>query len=628
MAKTGTGSTKTTANKKTSGETHSFQASVGKLLDIVTHALYSEREVFLRELISNAADACDRLRYRAIETPSLMDQGEEFRIVLRADESAAVLEISDNGEGMTSDDLAQNLGTIAHSGTEAFLEQLGKDKRGTSNLIGQFGVGFYASFMVASEVEVTSRAAGTDEAWSWTSTGQDGFTIAPAERDGHGTTIRLTLKDDAKEFLTRDRLQEIVGTYSNHIPFPVEFAKTDEEHETLNMATALWQRSKSDITDEEYQEFYRQNTHAFDEPFEVIHHQVEGLMDFSALLFVPTERPFDLFDPERPCRLKLYVKRVFITDHCEDLLPRWLRFVRGVVDSQDLPLNVSRELLQNSPILAKMKKALTKKILDSLKARSANDPEGYLKFHENFGAVLKEALYEDFDQQDNILPLCRFKTTGQDTPLSLEEYVAAMKPDQKAIYYMSGDSIETIKASPQLEGFARRGLNVLCFTDAVDEFWLSRIQQFKDFPFQSITRGEVDFGETDSEKDDKDQSDDETSRMTTLLERIKTVLGEEVADVRKSSRLDSSPACLVAAEGGMDIQLEKMLKAHNRLDREAARVMEINPTHPMIKKLLGEATASEDQVWLLYDQTRILEGLLPKDPKAFSQRLESVLIGG
>ncbi|NQY82567.1 MAG: molecular chaperone HtpG [Alphaproteobacteria bacterium] len=613
-----------------SGESHSFQASVGKLLDIVAHALYSEREVFLRELISNAADACDRLRYRAIETPTLTQDNPEFQITLLIDEAAHTLQIEDNGEGMTQQQLIENLGTIAHSGTEAFLKELSKEDKKTSNLIGQFGVGFYASFMVAEEVSVTSRAAGAEMAYQWISDGKDSYRIAEATRETRGTTVRLKLKKDAKEFLQKQRLSHIVKTYSNHIPFPVKFQETSDESETLNAATALWRQNKSEVSKESYTEFYRHHAHAFDEPFEVIHSQIEGVLDYAALLFVPTERPFDLFDPERACKLKLYVKRVFITDDCNDLLPSWLRFVRGVVDSQDLPLNVSRELLQNSPVLNKMKKALTKKILDSLKARATNDPKGYLKFFESFGAVLKEGLYEAFDQQDNLLPLCRFRSAGQDSYIALDDYITNMNPEQKAIYYMSGDSVEAIKAAPQLEGFTKHGLDVLCFTDPVDEFWLPRIGQYKEFSFRSITRSDVDLGEAMKDKDDsKDQADDfesGDSAVSGLLSRIKEVLGDEVAEVKKSIRLDNSPACLIASESGMDIQLEKMLKAHNRLDSETPRILEINPDHAVIKRLLEQDSADADHIWLLYDQTRILEGQPPKDAKAFSERLSKIFV--
>ena len=614
--------------KAAGGESHAFQASVGKLLDIVAHALYSEREVFLRELISNAADACDRLRYRAIETPALTQDGAEFKIQLSVNPEEKYLEISDNGEGMTREQLVENLGTIARSGTEAFLSQMGKEDLKSSNLIGKFGVGFYASFMVSDEVSVISRAAGADVAYEWVSDGKESYRINEVTRETRGTTIRLTIKEDAEEFLEKQRISHIVKTYSNHIPIPVDFLDPEEETETLNAATALWRQNKSEITPESYTEFYRHTAHAFDEPFEVIHSQIEGILDYAALLFIPTERPFDLFDPERACKIKLYVKRVFITEDCNGLLPNWLRFVRGVVDSHDLPLNVSRELLQNSPVLSKMKKALSKKVIDSLKARATNDPEGYIKFFENFGAVLKEGLYEEFDQQDTLLPLCRFRTTAAESYVSIDEYIAAMPSAQKAIYYMSGESVEAIKASPQLEGFTKRGLNVLCFTDPVDEFWLPRIPEYKELKFQSITRGDIDLEDSDADKDtdNKDEEKDANAPLDQLLVRIKDVLGEEVAEVKKSVRLDSSPACLIASDSGMDIQLEKMLKAHNKLDSETPRVLEINPDHAVIKRLLEQDEAEADHIWLLYDQTRILEGQLPKDVKAFSERLNTVFV--
>lgn len=619
-------SSKKSPRKKT--QKHTFQASVGKLLDIVAHALYSEREVFLRELISNAADACDRLRYRAISEPKLATD-EAFRIVLSADETRKILEVSDNGEGMSEEQLRENLGTIARSGTEAFMRELSKEDKKSSNLIGQFGVGFYASFMVADKVEVLSRAAGSKKSHQWVSDGKEGYEIVEAARETCGTTIRLHLKKDAEEFLQKQRLSHIVQTYSNHIPFPVEFQESAKESETLNAATALWRQKKSEVSEESYKAFYHHHAHAYDDPFEIIHTQIEGVLDYAALLFIPTERPFDLFDPERACKLKLYVKRVFITDDCSSLLPAWLRFVRGVVDSQDLPLNISRELLQNSPVLGKMRKALTKKIVDALKARATKDPEGYNAFFKNFGAVLKEGLYEDTEQQENLLPLCRFQSTAKEGLIKLDDYLAEMEPEQKEIYYMSGDSLEAIQASPQLEGFTKRGLNVLCFVDPVDEFWLPRVDRYQDFPFRSITRGDIDLDKkTEKAEESADKKDQEETppALEALMTRMKDVLGEEVAEIKKSVRLDSSPACLIASDGGMDIQLEKMLKAHNRLDSESPRIFEINPDHAVIKQLMTTQEAEADHIWLLYDQTRILEGLAPKDAKAFSRRLGDVLV--
>ena len=626
--------TKQASKKKVRETNHkSFQASVGKLLDIVAHALYSEREVFLRELISNAADACARLRFRAIENPALLGEEQDFCITLKIDKDKSLLEISDNGEGMDAEQLEQNLGTIARSGTEQFLQNLDENQRNDSSLIGQFGVGFYSSFMVAEHVEVLSRAAGEEHTYRWQSNGKESYSLDQATDDGargtHGTTIRLTLKKDASEFLEKQRISHIVKTYSNHISIPVVLQETDNENETLNTVKALWWRAPSEVSEEEYQESYRHHAHAFDTPFETIHARIEGMLEYAALLFVPNEPLAALFDQDRDSKLKLYVNRVFITDQCAELLPGWLRFVRGVVDSQDLPLNVSRELVQKSPILAKIKKELTKRVLNALKAKATQDPESYNNFFDKFGAVLKEGLYEDPSLKESLLPLCRFKTSLADTPMSIDDYVAAMPTAQKAIYYISGDSLEAIKASPQLEGLTKRGFNVLCLTDPVDDFWLPMMNKYQDYPIQSITRGDLDLdGKADTLEDSdagKDNDDTLDQNVQSLLTRMKEVLGDDVSEVKISHRLDSSPACFVATEGAMDKHLEKMLMAHHRIDSKSSKIMEINPDHPLIKKLANAKEADADHIWLLFDQTRIVEGEPPKDAKAFAERLSALL---
>src|SRR5438270_1704180 len=461
----------TTAEPK--AETRTFQAEVSRLLDIVAHSLYSEKEIFLRELISNASDACDRLRYAALTQPDLAGEDSNFRVVLTPDKGARTLTVDDNGVGMSHDELIENLGTIARSGTAAFMANLGqdKDKGKDVSLIGQFGVGFYSAFMVAETVDVISRKAGDGAAWRWTSDGKGEFTIEEAEKAARGTTIVLHLRKDDEEFLDPHRLRHIVKTYSDHIALPILLKEGDPKdgggEETLNAASALWTRSKSEITPEQYKEFYHHVAHSFDEPWLTLHARAEGKIEYTNLLFVPSSKPFDLFDPQRKNHVKLYVRRVFITDDCQSLLPPYLRFLRGVVDSEDLPLNVSREMLQNNPILSRIKSQLTKRVIGELAKKAADASAEYAKFWDNFGAVLKEGLYEDREHRDELLGLARFRSTTRDELVSLDDYVAAMKPGQDAIYTIHGDNLDVIKKSPQLEGFRARGVEVLLLTDPI-----------------------------------------------------------------------------------------------------------------------------------------------------------------
>ena len=638
-------------------ETFSFQAEVGKLLDIVAHSLYSHNEIFLRELVSNSSDACDRLRYLALTKPKLIEGGAEFRITIAADAKAKTLTVTDNGVGMSRDDLTDSLGTIARSGTQAFMEQLsqasakksnkakakGKAKNGDSiDLIGQFGVGFYSAFMVADRVDVLTRKAGENQAWLWTSDGLGEFSIEEAERTEHGTEVTLHLTKDSKEYLEPARIENVIKTYSDHIGVPIVLAAAgDAAEKTLNTASALWTREKKDITDEQYTEFYHHVAHAFDDPWLRLHNRVEGVLAYTNLLFIPGSRPFDLFHPDRKAQVKLYVKRVFITDNCEDLLPSYLRFVRGVVDSEDLPLNISREMFQHNPALAKIKAALTKRLIGELKKKAEKNADEYAGFWGNFGAVLKEGLYEDFANRDKLLEICRFKSTGGDTLTSLEDYVGRMKPEQEAIYYITGEDGDAVLASPQLEGFKAKGVEVLVLTDPVDEFWISNVGTFDDKPFKSATRGDVDLSGVSGE--DKDKADGEkkkkkgAAKIEPLLAAFKVVLGDKVKDVRPSERLTDSPVCLVAEEGGMDIHLERMLKQHNQLgaDEMSPRILEINPDHALIKGLTKIAKNSdkidavvEDAAFLLLDQARIVEGEPLADPGAFARRMASIMQKG
>ncbi|NIZ01581.1 molecular chaperone HtpG [Thalassospira lucentensis] len=616
-----------------------FEAEVSRLLDIVVHSLYSNKDIFLRELISNASDACDKLRYEAIANPELLAGDADFKVRLLTDNVRNVLTIADNGIGMNKEDLIENLGTIANSGTAKFLDAVAKsDAPKDVDLIGQFGVGFYSAFMVAGTVEVVSKKAGEDQAWKWSSDGKGEYTIAEAEMEGHGTQITLHLTDEFKEFTDEHRLKHIVKTYSDHIGIPVVLMKADGD-ETLNEASALWTRPKSEITEEQYKEFYKHNSHAFDDPWKTIHYRAEGAIEYTGLLYVPTMRPFDLYEPQRKGHLKLYVRKVFITEGADDLLPPWLRFVSGVVDSQDLPLNVSREMLQHNPVLTKIKNGLTKKILSELETAAKKDAEGFETFWENFGAVVKEGLYEDQSNRDRILKIAKFRSTKDDGWTTLADYVSRMKDGQKAIYYISGEDIDALKRSPQLEGFAAKGIEVLLLTDPVDEFWLPSVGQFEEKDFKSVTRGGADLNDVkaDDSEDDKDDKKDDAATgasLDALIASIKIALGTGVKDVQESDRLTSSACCLIADETGMDLRMERLMKQHNRVDEISPRILEINPKHSLIKKLSDIAIKDakdpilNDAAQLLLDQARILEGEALPDPVAFARRLDSVMEKG
>ena len=617
-----------------------FQAEVSRLLDIVAHSLYSEKEIFLRELISNASDACDRLRHAALTQADLLGDDSSFKIRLKADPTAKTLTIADNGIGMNREELIENLGTIARSGTAAFVQQL-ESKQDGSNLIGQFGVGFYSAFMVAEKVEVSTRRAGEAEGWKWSSDGKGAFTIAEdPDAAARGTRIVLHLAKGEEEYLDPLRIRQIVATYSDHIAVPVvlESNKEDEPDETLNAASALWTRPKNEITEEQYKEFYHHVGHTFDDPWLRLHFKAEGVMEYTGLLFIPSTKPFDLFHPDRKPGVRLYVKRVFITDDCSELLPPYLRFLRGIVDTEDLPLNVSRELLQNNPRLAKIRSALCKKVLGELKNKAEKAPEEYAKFWDTFGAVLKEGLYEDGQQRDTLLELARFRSTTRDGLVSLADYLAAMQPGQDAIYTITGDNPEALARSPQLEGFAAKGVEVLLLSDPVDDFWLSSVPDYDGKPFKSVTRGGVDLekiGDAEKNKDgEEEKTEDSGPALDALIAFVKLTLKDAVKDVRASKRLTSSPVCLVADEGDLDMHLERLLKQQRQLDRSSTRILEINPGHALIKALEGHigkdggGSLVEDAAWLLLDQARIIEGEPLPDAAAFSRRLSTLVEKG
>ena len=610
----------------------SFQAEVSKLLDIVVHSLYSNKEIFLRELISNASDSCDKLRYAGLTQADLLEGGAEFRITLAADKTARTLTITDNGIGMNHDDLVDNLGTIARSGTAAFLSQLTGDAKKDVSLIGQFGVGFYSAFMVAEKVEVITRKAGDAQGWRWTSDGKGEFTVVEDSTALRGARIVLSLREGEDEFLEGYRLRHIVKTYSDHIALPVVLLE-DGKDETINSASALWTRPKSEITAEQYKEFYHHAAHAFDEPWTTLHYRAEGAIEYTGLLFIPSQKPMDIFHPDRKQHVKLYVNRVFITDDCAELLPPYLRFVRGVVDSQDLPLNISREMLQHNPVLAKIRSGLVKRILAELKSKAEAAEGGYDGFWKTFGAVLKEGIYEDFERKTEIIELCRFPTTVSDEPISLATYVSRMKEGQEAIYAISGEEIGALKRSPQLEGFLAKGIEVLLLTDPIDEFWPNAIGTYQDKPIRFVTQGATDLSAIKGGTDEADQRPEAaaTDAVAALIAAFKLTLGDAVKDVRSSDRLVDSPVCLVADDGDVGLRLERLLRQHQQTAERPARILELNPRHGLIRRLAQDATTDgaadrlADTAWLLFDQARIVEGEALPDPAGFARRLSAVL---
>lgn len=610
---------------KTEKEVFSFQTEVGQLLDIVAGSLYSSREIFLRELVSNASDACDKLRYASLTDTGLAQTSDEFAISLAVDKDAGTLSVSDNGIGMNHQDLLDTLGTIARSGTGAFIEALKAEDKEKVGLIGQFGVGFYSAFMVADQVHVQTRKAGDTDSWLWSSDGKGSFSIEPGQKDTTGTTVVLHLKKDAEEFLEQQRIRHIIKTYSDHISFPVLL-----DDEALNSASAIWTRASKDITEEQHTEFYRHVSHAFDEPWHVMHNRVEGAVNHTSLLYVPSSPPLDLFDADRKSHVKLYVNRVFISDTTQDLIPAYLRFLRGVVDSQDLSLNVSREMLQSNPTLAKIKTSISKKVLSELK-KKAKDTDAFATFWTNFGAVLKEGLVEDPALRDRLLEVCHFSSTGTEGLTTLKGYIERLKDKQEAIYYITGEDSSKVAKSPHLEGFKAKGIEVLLLSDHVDEFWLQHVTEFDGKPLKSITRGAADLDNIASDEDTP-KNEDKTD-LANLIAAFKVVLGDSVKDIRSSKRLTDSPVCLIADDGDMDVNLERLLMRHGQLQSSMPRVLELNPTHPIIAKLNDRAQGDDastdellgDAAHLLFDQARIVEGEDVADPVEFVRRLSSVL---
>jgi len=618
-------------------ESRPFQADVAKLLHLMVHSVYSDKSVFLRELIANAADACERLRYEAIAAPELLGDDPKPRITVALD--ARQLAVEDNGIGMSRDELIDALGTIARSGTKAFLERIeaGKNGEGAEGqaLIGRFGVGFYSVFMVAERVEVISRRAGTEVAWLWSSDGKGDFSVTPAAgaiAPRRGTRVVLHLTDETKSYTERATIERLIKEQSGHVPVPIAIVeKAGTGPVEITDGAALWAKPKSEIAAADYTDFYRSVAGAFDEPALTVHFRAEGRQDYTALLFVPSSRPFDLFDPDRAGRIKLYVKRVFITDDAE-ILPRYLRFVRGVLDSADLPLNVSREKIQESPLLIAIKKGVSNRIFAELERFADKEPQSFAKIWDVFGAVIKEGLYEDFERRDALLKLARFKTTASDGWRSLKDYLGALRPNQTAIYYIAGDDFARLRSSPHLEGFRARGIEVLLLTDPVDTFWVVPSAGFEGKPFKSVTQGAADLALIPNLDAAQTAAPAISEAVKALLSFLKSALGDEVAEVRASDRLTDSAVCLVAPDKGPDRALERLLAGAGRLTSASKPVLEVNPQHELIAALaaLGEAdrTFKEDAAHLLYDEARLLDGDRPADARSFSDRLGRVLKRG
>ncbi|MBT3902010.1 MAG: molecular chaperone HtpG [Pelagibacteraceae bacterium] len=619
-------------NNKTS-KNHSFQAEVSKLLDLVANSLYSEREIFLRELISNSADACEKLRYQSLSKKNILGDDKDLKITVKVSKKKKTIEIQDNGIGMSNEELIDNLGTIARSGTSKFMESMKNKKESDVSAIGQFGVGFYSSYMVSDTVEVTSKSADNQEAHLWKSNGKENYTIDKIDEADRGTIITLHIKKDAEEFLDAMRLRSIITKYSNYIPFPIILDDIDnakEKEEKINEGDPLWLKDKKDIKEQDYKQFYNNISFNFDEPLKTVHFNAEGVINYKALLYLPTNQPMDLFNSDKKNKIKLYVQKVFISDECDEIMPNWLRFVPGVVDSQDISLNISREMLQNNPVIEKIKKGITNKILNEMGSIAKKDNVKYLDFWKNFGAVIKEGLYEFNDHHEKILTLLRFENSENNETVSLDVYVEKMAKDQKEIYYFANTDKDHIKNSPQLEVFLDKKIPVLFMTDAVDEFWLQNIGKYKDFDFKSITKGKVDLSKIgEKTKDDKKVKDKKiNNKINDLVVLLKNELKDTISDVVVSDRLTKSPVLLVAEETGMDINMEKLMKMHNQKTPNSKKILEINSDHPMIIKISENLNKFDHKKvsHVILDQANILDGNILSNPAAYMESLTDLFI--
>ena len=631
---------------KANQETLGFQTEVKQLLDLMVHSLYSNREIYLRELISNASDAEDKLRFEALQDDSLYEKDTDLKIRVEFNKDLKTITVLDNGIGMSREEVIENLGTIAKSGTKQFFEALTGDQTKDSQLIGQFGVGFYSCFIVAKKVEVTTRRAGQsrEKGVRWISAGENDYSIETVDRAKRGTKVVLHLRDDADEFLNSYRLREIITKYSDHISFPIVMDKDNEDdadnkdgkgddktgEDTVNSATALWTRNKKEIKDDEYHEFYKHIGHDFEDPLAHIHNKVEGKLEYTSLLYIPSRAPFDLWDREQVHGVKLYVRRIFIMDDAKQLLPPWLRFVKGVVDSDDLPLNVSREILQQNKVVDSIRSGCTKKIIGLLKSMSKNDEEKYQKFWKIFGKVLKEGVVDTSDYKDELSDLFRFSSTHDDTEdqkVSLKDYVGRMQEGQQSIYYVIADSYTTAKSSPHLEIFKKKGIEVLLLSEPIDEWVTTHLSEFDGKKLQSVNKGELDLGDIQDEKEKK-KSEKKSKAHIDLVKHIKEVLDEKVKEVRVTSRLTTSPACLVSDDNDMGRHLEQILKASGQSIPGAKPILEINPDHPIIQKIIAEKDDDLFSDWshILFDQALLSEGGQLSDPGNFVNKLNSMIV--
>jgi molecular chaperone HtpG len=619
-------------------EVRKFDAEVGKILHLMIHSLYTNKDIFLRELISNASDACDKLRYLSVMDESLVKDDSDYKIKIYFDKNFRTLTIEDNGIGMNKEDLINNLGTIASSGTQKFMEQLTGDTQKDNQLIGQFGVGFYSAYMVAREIEVVSCKAGEKEKWKWTSEGNNDFSLEKTSdpKLNRGTKVILKLKEGEDDYLDQYRIRHIIKTYSDHISIPILLIDEQHKEEVLNSSSALWMRPKSEITADQYKEFYRNVAYSIDEPWMIIHNKNEGSVEYTNLLFVPTKKPFDLFHPDRMTRVKLYIRRVFITDDAVTVIPAFLRFLRGVIDSSDLPLNISRETLQHNKVMEKISKSVTNRVLSELKKRKENDFEAYKEFWNNYGPVLKEGLCEPIENKEKILELCLFKSVIKDKMITFDEYIADMKPGQNEIYYVSGESSEQLRRSPQLEGFIQRGLDVLMFTDNVDDFWVNVERTYKEKEIKSVTRSNInlsDFDKTEDNKESTKNSSEDKESYDQLIDCFTITLEGKVKEVIISSKLTESPVCLAVPEGAMDLRMERFLIDQKQLASGALKILEINPQHPMIRYInqklkVGDAINDQikDLVNIIFDEACILDGEPVNNVSSFTKSVNDYII--
>lgn len=605
-----------------------FSAEIGKVLKLMIHSLYTNKDIFLRELISNASDACDKLRYEALSNPSI-SHTEELKIKISVNKEASTLTIADNGIGMNEQDLINNLGTIASSGTQKYIEQISQTNKPDLNLIGQFGVGFYSAFMVADEVTVISKKAGDSQGYKWKSDGHNDYTVTEENDAPNGTSITLKIKDSEIDFIDQFRLRHIITTYSDHISFPIEL-----EGEVVNTASALWIRNKNEITDEQYKEFYHHVAHLPDTPWLRMHNKVEGNIEYTSLLYIPSTKPFDLFHPDRKTRVKLYVKRVFITDEGVSLIPQYLRFMRGVVDSEDLPLNISRETLQNNSVLEKIKKSLVKKVLSELKIKAKEEKEEYSKFWKNFGEVMKEGLCEGaLEEKESLLEVCRFYSNKLDNNelIGLDDYVERMAEGQSQIFFLTGDNIDALRKHPHLEGFNKREIEVLLLADHVDDFWVNVVNQYKNYEFTSVSSSSYDLDSIKKLNKEEEKSESSNDNEKDVLDYIKNIVGTKVKDVRPSTKLVESPACLSVPEGGMSIRMERYLIDQKQLKNASAKILEINMKHPIISKIASDLKNNaanddtSDLAQIVYDQACVIEGEPLSDVASFTAKMNKFI---